>query len=461
MIDLRIENGTIITAEGRFQGDIEIDGGKITAIRTDAGPRSEAKETVDISGQFVMPGMIDTHVHIRGGRLSHREDFTSGTMAAASGGVTTVMEMPVCNPPASRYQAFLEREREASSGSYVDYALYGGAGDDNVDEIAPLADAGAVAYKTFLMPPVPGREAEFYGLCCDTYGALVTAMRIVAKTGLVLSIHGELNEFVAAETEKVMAEGGNDLRAYARSRPKIAEIEAAKRIVKAVRETGCRVSMCHVSTPETVELIREARAEGLDIHAETCPHYILFNCESSWNAGVFARIKPPLRDPENMEALIRQYADGLIETTGSDHAPYLRNEKLKNGNDIWHSFDGLPGLELSLPLLLNAAEEGKLTYEQIVRNTSKNAAHIYGLAPQKGLLAPGSDADLVVFRRLDTPEGLNTARLFTKARDSADLYAGTSFSHRIEATYVRGKCVYSGGTISGAPRWGKFVKPNR
>lgn len=458
MKDLNIIHGTIVRPEGCMTGSIEIRDGRISRIVPDNEAVQPTAEVVDAGGMLIFPGMIDSHVHIRGGKLAYREDFASGTMAAAAGGVTVIAEMPVSNPPASREKDFEARIEEVKAQAYVDFALYGGAGADNLDEISALAEKGAAAYKTFLMPPVPGREKEFYGLCSETQETLIRVMEQVAKTGRLLAVHSELNQYVQAETERRMAAGQNGLRSFCHSRPVEAETEAVKWVIHAARKTGCKASICHVSTPEAVQMIREAQADGVDIHAETCPQYILFNEDTAEFAGVFARMKPPLRDKARMEELCRLYEEGAFELTGSDHAPYQKNEKLKNGQDIWHTFDGVPGLELSLPLLLNAVENGVLTYEAIARNTAESPARLLGIS-QKGRIEAGADADLVLVKKCDQPWKLDTAKLFTKCRDSAVLYEGIPMYYNIEATYVRGEKVFEAGRITGKQGWGEFVSP--
>lgn len=458
MNDLNILHGTVVRPEGCFAGGVEVkDGTIVRVLREDEAP-DPARETVDAGNMLIFPGMIDSHVHIRGGRLEHREDFASGTMAAAAGGVTTVLEMPVTMPPASRSGDFINREKEVKARAYVDYALYGGAGADNLEEIPLLAQAGAVGYKTFLMPPVPGREKEFFGLCSQTQEILTQVMEQVAKTGLMLAVHSELNQYVEEETRLRMERGENGLKAFCRSRPVKAETEAVKWVIAAARKTGCRASICHVSTPEAAALIQEARAQGVDIHGETCPQYLLFNEDTAERAGVFARMKPPLRDAGRMARLRELYREGALEITGSDHAPYLREEKLRNGQDIWRTFDGVPGLELSLPLLVTAAERGELTYESIARNTAENTARLFGL-PQKGRIEEGRDADLVLVERLQLPQPLDIGTLFTKSRDSAELYRDLPLRCRVAAAYVRGRRVFADGAITGEQGWGKFVSP--
>ena len=356
---------------------------------------------------------------------------------------------------------FEARRAEAQAGAYVDVALYGGAGADNLDEIEKLAGAGAVAYKTFTMPPVPGREAEFYGLCSETQDALCRVMERVAKTGRLLAVHSELNQYVAAETKRRMDAGENGLVAFCRSRPVEAETAAVEWVIAAALKTGCRASVCHVSTPEAVRMIEAARAQGVRVWAETCPQYILFHEQSAAHAGVFARMKPPLRDEQRMRQLRRMYENGSFAMTGSDHAPYLKEEKLKNGQDIWHTFDGLPGLELSLPLLLNAVADGTLSAEAIAKATAESTAEMLGLAPKKGRIEAGADADMVLVAKNQAPVPLDTSKLFTKARGSAALYEGIPMHYRIVRTYVRGRAVYEEGRITGEQGWGTFVSPAR
>lgn len=183
MNDINIINGTIVRPEGCEKADIGIRGGKIVSVNKPGDLTEAAEKTIDASGLYVFPGMIDTHVHIRGGILSHRESFASGTQAAASGGITTIMEMPIANPPASTPEAFDARRKEIGEQAYVDFCMYGGAGSDNLDQIELLTSHGAAAYKTFLMPPVPGREKEFYGLCSETTEQLTEVMERVAAVG--------------------------------------------------------------------------------------------------------------------------------------------------------------------------------------------------------------------------------------------------------------------------------------
>ena len=214
--DINILNGTLIFSDHRRKGSIGIAQGQITQIAADAGSLPPAKKIIDATDLLVFPGFIDSHVHIRGGEFSYREDFVSATQAAASAGITTLLEMPGCAKPASTLENFLLRVEEVKRDACVDIALYGGAGADNLDQIPQIAAAGAVGFKTFLMPPVPGREKEFYGLCAAGPGELTKVMAQVAKTGLPLTIHCEDPGIIAESTELVMAQGGDRVRDFLR-----------------------------------------------------------------------------------------------------------------------------------------------------------------------------------------------------------------------------------------------------
>lgn len=439
MNDLSIRNGRVITPQGEVEADIGIREGVIQEI----GGHIAAREDIDARGMLVLPGMIDTHVHIRDGALAHREDFASGTGAAASGGITAVLEMPVAKPPASTPEVFKARWEAARLNAAVHVGMYGGAGADNLREIPRLAKLGAVGFKTFLMPPPEGREAEFYGLCSPDDESLCRVMEAVALTGLVLAVHAEDNAVVAPHTRRVMAEGRDGLEAWENSRPEEAELAAIRRVIGAAEKTGCRVLVCHVSTPRGVRMIREAAGKGVPIQAESCPSYLTMDYECAAAAGVFARIKPPLRSPRLRGELRQQLSQGNIAVIGSDHAPYLREEKWK-GDGIWSGVDGMPGLELSLLQMLNLVDAGEFTYTQLAGVCAGNAAKLFSLS-RRGAVAPGYHADLALACRCDEKWTLQSGRMLTKSKGSAVCYEGVEFSHRVLRTFVDGVCVYGHG----------------
>lgn len=456
--DINILGGTLIFPEGRRRGCIGIADGKIAQIVEDSGSLPVAENVIDAEGMLVFPGLIDSHVHVRGGEFSYREDFTSATIAAAAAGVTTLLEMPGCAKPASTVANFLLRAAEVESDACVDVGLYGGAGADNPDCIAKIAEAGAIGFKTFLMPPVPGRETEFYGLCAEGPGELEKVMECVARTGLSLTIHCEDTLTVNESTATIRAQGGNRVRDFCASRPESAEIKAVDRAIQAANTTSCRTIIAHVSSATAMNMIKEAQKKGIDIHGETCAHYLTFDSASMDAHGVFARMKPPFRAAECVDQLVLGYAAGVIEITGSDHAPFTRQEKLRNGDCIWSAPDGLPGIELTLPLLLRLVEVGRLTYERIVQNTSENTARLFGLAKIKGRIEKGLDADLVIIDKLEAPEYISCQNLHSKSRDSAVIYNGLALRHKIVRTLVKGHIAYENGKICLEAGQGRFLR---
>lgn len=459
MHTLCIKGGRVIAPDEDKIADIGIQDGKIAEV----GENLQASATVDATGMLVLPGMIDTHVHIRGGKFAYREDFASGTRAAAAGGVTTLLEMPVGDPPVSTPQAVSAQIRSVSREAIVNVALYGGAGGDNLKQVASLAKAGVIGYKTFIMPPPPGREAEFYGLCSGDLDTLCAVMAEVKKTGLPLAIHAEDNAIVTACTKKMMAEGGNDLESWSLSRPPEAELAAIRTVVSAAKKTGCRTSICHVSTPGGLDLIKEAANHGVDICAESCPSYLTMDRELVRLAGVFSRVKPPLRSPADRRELCNRLgrgelcnrlgrgeichrsSRGEIAFVGSDHAPYTPEEKL-SGDSIWNSPDGMPGLEMALLQMLSMVQQGFITYYQMAALTSHRAAEHFRL-PGKGGIIAGKDADLVLVRPDVAPWSPEKSKLHTKARECGCCFELLSFRHRIDKTFVGGKLVYDNGVF--------------
>ncbi|GAB1476336.1 amidohydrolase family protein [Bacillota bacterium] len=459
MENFSIINTQIVLPNEIVYGKLIINKGKIASIVPGDSSSEEGEMTIDGKAMYVLPGMIDSHVHIRGGVFSHREDFQSGTAAAAAGGVTTVFEMPLCNPPASTEEVFLKRQEEIAGNSYVDYCLYGGAGIDNLAEIPKIAKAGAVGFKTFLMPPVKFREDEFYGLCSETKQDLINVMEVVADTKLPIAIHAELNEYIYEIEKRLKSEGQDGLMAFCQSRPKIAEIEAVRRVISCLERTSCKALVCHISTFEAMRLVSNAQKKGISIYGETCPQYLLFSDESAGRAGVFARIKPPFRDQSNVDKLMELYRNGYFDATGSDHAPYLYDEKVKNGDSIWSSLDGIPGIELSLPLLLNKVKENKITLVELSNALSAKPAKLFNIAGDKGSIEIGKDADLVLIEELDTPKKIKLDSLFTKSKQSALLYESIPLYFDIKKTFVRGKEVFSDGAVVGGRGSGKWIKP--
>ena len=238
-----------------------------------------------------------------------------------------------------------------------------------------------------------------------------------------------------------------------------AEIRSASMVIRAAARTQCRTVIAHVSAPETLKLVMEAKSKGIPVIAESCAHYLCFDKKEMNPFGVFARMKPPFRNRERVDQLAKYCKEGFIDIFGSDHAPYSKEEKLKYGNDIWNTFDGLPGLEFTLPLLLKLVDEEKLSYEMIARCFSENTAKFFRL-PQKGRIETGRDADIVFVKKLPKEEKIDIGKLYCKCRDTAILYDSIPLRHKIIRTIYQGKTVYSGNGMAIEPGTAEILIPN-
>lgn len=438
-VDLLIRGGTVVGPSGAQPLDIGISGGRIACLAA-PGQGPAAATAVDAGGLHVLPGLIDTHVHIREPGSNEREDFSSGTAAAAAGGITTILEMPISIPPVYNAEILRRRVEIAESKALVDFGLYGGAGPDNLDDIALLAEAGAVAFKTFRTAPAAGREHEFRGISCPDDGDMLRVFERVAATGLPAAIHAEHQPLVRLLPE----------------RPEIAEVASVAVNLELARAAGARLQIAHTSAPRALELLHQARAGGQAVTVETCPHYLVLTDADFARHGPYARIQPPLRSAASQEQLWQHLLAGDVDVIGTDHAPYRVDEKEPFWNDVGRAAAGAPGLEAMLPLLL--AERERLDLPRLVRLLSENAARIFGLYPRKGCLLPGADADLVLCD-LRQPGTIQTAEWLSKARVTARLYEGRATGGRVCTTLVRGRVVFADGRIVAPAGWGRFVKP--
>lgn len=456
MYDVIIRGGTVVSASGRMRADLAITGQKIAAVLP-AGESTSALRVIDASGLMVLPGLVDTHVHLRDPARPDRETFETGTAAAAAGGVTTVCEMPTSDPPVNSADRLVERARTVQGRALVDFALYGGAGPENLEEIPRLAKAGAVAFKTWLHAPAKGREEEFVGLACPSIEDLPAVMTAVARTGLRHAMHCEDQatlDDAAREVEGMIAAPGI---VYALSRPVAAEDSAVRRVLEIAKKVGARVQIVHISSPSAVRLVDAARRDGVDVTTETCPHYLVLDEQALKLYGPFAKCNPPLRPESAVEELWHYLQLGRIDVIGSDHCAFLPSELTSGLDDIFSSPPGLPGIETMLPALLSAADEGRLSLEDIVRLTSQRASELFGLKT-KGALQAGFDADFV-FVDSDEKWTYESSRAFSKAGLNARFFEDHVFTGRVKQTWARGRQMFDGEKITGVPGSGQFVTP--
>jgi dihydroorotase len=443
MVELVIAGGVLVTPDGMAPGAVAIDGGRIVATGNGIA-MPKARRVIDARGRHVIPGAIDVHVHFREPGFSHKETWASATAAAAIGGVTTVLDMPNTNPPTATAEAVARKIALASGQSLIDFGVYGYVGEDNIADLAPMAKAGAAAFKLYLgsdNPLVP----------CPNDGAVLDAMAEIAKLGLRLTVHAENTQILRWREAKLQAAGRDDLDAHLSQHADIATVEALQRVALFSEWTGCPVHIAHESSRHCLPLIADAKRRGVDLTAETCPHYLFLSMEDAGRAGGNAlRVKPPVREAGHAGPLFDALASGLIDMISTDHAPHLPEEKRQAS--IWRTAPGFPGVETSMRLMLTQVAAGRLTLPDYVRMACEAPARAFGLYPRKGSLLPGTDADIVIVDMATTGvirgEELHSLGNVTP-------FEGMATTGLAVMTLVRGHVVMQDGRIVGDRGWGR------
>ncbi|HEX5012575.1 MAG TPA: amidohydrolase family protein [Candidatus Limnocylindrales bacterium] len=455
-VDLAITGGTLVLPDGVRRADLAIDAGRIVAISPD-DELPEAGERLDATGLHLLPGVIDTHTHARDPSVDAREDFASATAAAAAGGITTILEMPISTPSVHSAETFRRRVEIVQPKAHVDFGLYGGAAADNLREIEGLAAAGAVGYKTFRTPVPAGREREFIGLCAPDAADYAAALREVARTGLVGAVHAEDAQLLAANQRELQAAGDRGPSSHARWRPEGVELASVAQSIELALAAGARLQLAHCSNPTAVGLATAARRRG-NVTVETCPHYLFLTEADIERFGPFAKINPALRSEASVEGMWKALGAGEIDVIGSDHSPFLVEEKAPFADDMWGALPGAPGLESLLPLMLTAVADGRLSLLELAGLTSGNAARIFGLA-DKGAIRISADADIAIVD-LAHDGTIDTSTWLTRSKGTAAIWDGRRVRGRVTMTLVRGRTVFANGAVVGPRGWGRLVKPS-
>lgn len=460
IFDLIIEHGQVFLQGTLVSCALGIQNGQIEAILNDAGSM-QAKTRIDAKGKIVLPGGIDTHVHFRDPGNSERETFETGSAAAASGGVTLVLEHPVSNPPQYNKEILDIRKKVAQPQAHIDYMFYGAAGGEFTNEIVPLSKEGIAGYKSFLHVPPKGREKEFTGLTMSDDGQIYDVFHEIAKTGMISAVHCENDEIIRRLIARFTSEGRTDLKAHIESRPLISEVECIEKMIRMARETGVTLLCAHVSSAEGMELIKQAKAKGQKIYAETCPHYLILDESDFYRVGPYARCNPPLRPREEADKLWKYVNDGTVDFMASDHSPFLPTEKEVGFTNIFMAGSGLIGIDLRVPLTLDCVNKGQLSLAKAVDLLSTNAAKAFNVFPRKGAIQIGADADLMIVD-MNQETVVDHRNCYSKSAASSRVYEGRKLSCKITHTICRGRIVMEDGKVSPSTTgWGKLVVPNR
>jgi len=437
-LDTLIRGGSVVY-EGCMQAvDIGIKRGVIAVI----APRivQPARETIDAGGLFVMPGVVDAHVHLNEPGMGHWEGFATGSAALAAGGCTTYFDMPLNGLPPTVTVAAMRAKLTAAcaAGSRVDYALWGGLVPGNLDDLDALADEGVIGFKAFMSSPGDTGEGCFKEV--DDV-VLYEGMERIARRRKVLAVHAESEELVAALSDKVRGRGGNTWRDYLETQPIAAELDAVRRVLALAERTECPLHIVHISSPQAVDMIWEARMNGVDVTVETCPHYLLFTDEELGRLGSLGKCAPPFRGEKEREGLWERLAEGKIDFVASDHSPCPPEMKDAPDGDYFAVWGGIAGAQSTLQLLIDEGYWKRgIPLPVLSRALSEAPAKRFGLLPRKGRIAVGADADLVLVRP-DSPNALTPERLLY--RHQISVYVGREFRSDIRMTMSRGRIVYT------------------
>jgi allantoinase len=442
--DLAIVNGLLVDSQHIYPGVVTVRQGKIVGITQSL--EQKPLEVLDAKGLYILPGAVDGHVHMMDPGYPDREDFITGSRAAARGGVTTVIDHHRTVPPVFGKDEFLEKKEYLEKRSVVDFGLLGGLNLTNASELRGMWEAGALGFKGF--------TCELHEAAPLFAGLLQEILEEVRRFGGIVLLHCEDDSLLKKKEEELVKQGRKDPLSVSEWRSPEAEELAVRTVLYVARLTGARVAIAHVSLPSLAQEIAVARTQGVSIYSETCPQYFTLTERDLKEKGPFSKFTPPPRKREDVEKMWRCLAHGLIDMVNSDHCPYPRSAKEAGANDIWLAPFGIPGVETVTPLLLDGVGRGRLTLPQIVSLRSERPAAIYGLTGQKGFLQVGCDADLI-FVDMNRRRVLDNRQIISKCGWTP--YHGREITGDVVLTMVRGKVVMKEGEVTGEPGWGKWV----
>jgi allantoinase len=442
--DLIVRGQKVLTPEAKEPGPsaIHIQHGIITAIsefdEVPAGvPIFEAGESV------IMPGIVDTHVHINEPGRTEWEGFSTATRAAAAGGITTLIEMPLNSIPATTSAAGLREKLAAAAGKlWVDVGFWGGVVPGNTAELKPLWDAGVFGFKCFL---VPSGVEEFPNV---NEADLAAALPELAQLGAPLLVHAELPGPIGRAAAVVAKDLPARYSTWLALRPPEAEDEAIALLVQLAREHKTHIHIVHLSSSSALPILRQAKEQKTAITVETCPHYLAFAAEEIPDGATEYKCAPPIRERENREKLWAVLEEGLIDLVVTDHSPCPPEMKQKDSGDFLGAWGGIASLQLSLPVVWTSARQRGYSVRRIAEWMSRGPAHLAGLEKHKGAVAMGCDADLIIWKpdatfRVDAP--------LLHHRHKLTPYAGRELAGVVEATFLRGRKIYDRGEFHPAP----------
>ena len=432
----------VVTPSGTHPAAVLVEQGRIVELCA-PGEIPTQFEIVDLSDYALLPGLVDAHTHINEPGRTEWEGFETATRAAAAGGFTTLIDMPLNCLPATTTVAALEEKRAAAKGKCtVDWAAWGGVSDHNADDLSALAASGVRGFKCFLADP--GIE----GFNRVDEAELRAAAPHIARTGLPLLTHSELPEPLQ---RAAAALNGAEWRRYAswlQSRPDEAEVEAIRLMLRLCREYGFRLHIVHLATSKALPELRVARAQGLPVTVETCPHYLHFTAEQIPDGSTLHKCAPPIRSAENREALWEAIREGIIDLIATDHSPCPPAWKRLEEGNFQSAWGGIASLSVALPVVWSGMRNRGFTLDDLARLMAEKPAELAGIDRRKGKIAPGNDADFVIF---DPEAVVQITADHLHTRHAVSPYVGETLHGRVVETFLRGHKVFQNGMFPNAP----------
>jgi allantoinase len=432
----------VVTPEGTRPAAILVENERIRAV-VDVDRVPPGIPIEDFADAAILPGLVDSHVHINEPGRTEWEGFQTATRAAAAGGYTLVVDMPLNCLPATTTVAALDAKRTAAQGfSRVDWALWGGVVSDNQEHIEDLAAAGVAGFKCFLI------DAGIDGFTMVSEAELRAALPHVARTGLPLLVHAELAGPVDAATTELQRSDWRRYETYLQSRPDEAELEAIDLLLALCREYRFPLHIVHLSTSRALKTLENARSQGLPVTVETCPHYLHFVSEEIADGATLRKCAPPIRSRQNREQLWHGLREGVIDLIATDHSPCPPEMKRLVEGNFRNAWGGISSLSVALPVIWKEASRRGFELHDIARWMAAAPARLAGCVARKGSIAEGYDADLVVFA---PEEEFTVSEEHLHYRHRVSPYLGERLRGVVKRTYLRGKCVFNEGDFPGGP----------
>ena len=439
---IAIENGRLLIAGRLTRSNILIEDEKIKSIRRSKFAQVDSR--IDARGRIILPGLVDGHVHLHDPAFTSHEDFTSGSRAAAAGGVTTVIEM-VLSTPVDTTERVKSKIEAGMLGSLVDFSLHAGMMNlSNLPNIASIVSIGVRSFKTFTCKP-------YY---VDDH-TLMSLIRETASHNAILNVHAEDEETADKNFQRLIAEGRVDPMAHSEWKPNIAEKRAVKKVIDLASKTPGCLHISHMSTAEGVRIVHDAKKKEVKVTAETCPHYLTLTRKDVRKLGPYLKVNPSLKGARDASSLWKALRSGTLDIVTSEHAPGERSEKEGGWQDIWNAWGGIPTIETMLPVLLSeGVNKGRINLDDLQRVCCTSPAKIFGIDNKKGSIQLGSDADLVIVD-LKMSKKVRAEELHYKVGWTP--YEGRKMKGWPIMTIRRGKVLFQDGNVLGEPGDAQFL----